>query len=95
MDPADRSYYAKHGYAGAALNIAADYRVFPKGTKIRVPGYMESSYPDRFWTVDSPGGSIIRSSTAEGVPHIDVKFRTLYSAKRWGCQWLPLEVQDP
>lgn len=94
-DPADKEYYAKHGYAGDTYNIAADYRVFPKGTKMRIPGYMESSFPDKFWKVDSAGGSIIRRSTAAGIPHIDVKFRTLHSARKWGSRWLDVEVIDP
>lgn len=88
-------YYARNGYKGATYNIAADYRVFPKGTRIYIPGYMESSNPDTFWTVDAPGGSVIRRSTAKGVVHIDVKFRTLHSVKQWGDQWLDIEVLDP
>ena len=95
QDPKDAEYYARNGYKGAIHNIAADYSVFPKGTRIRVPGYMEQSYPDRFWTVDSPGGSVIRRSTAKGVPHIDVKYGTLYSVREWGAQWLQVEVEDP
>lgn len=94
-DPLDIEYYAKHGYAGAIYNIAADYKVFPKGTLMRVPGYMESSYPGKFWEVDSPGGSVIRVSTRKGIAHIDVKFRTLHSARKWGSRWMELEVIYP
>lgn len=94
-DPQDLEYYGKNGYAGALHNIAADYRVFPRGTKIHVPGYLEQSSPGRFWLVDSPGGSVIRRSTAHGTPHIDVKFSTYYSARQWGSRWLQLEIEDP
>lgn len=93
-DPKDVEYYRKHGYAGATYNIAADYRVFPKGTRIRVPGYMDTSYPDRFWVVDSPGGQVIRNSTARGVVHIDVKFNTLHSVMQWGSKYMWIEVAE-
>lgn len=93
-DPKDIAYYRVHGYKGAMYNIAADYKVFPKGTRIRVPGYMDTSYPGRFWVVDSPGGSKIRQSTAKGIIHIDVKFKTYYSAVQWGSRWMYIEVQE-
>lgn len=94
-DAIDRDYYARHGYEGATYNIAADLSVFPRGTRIRVPGYMDVSYPDRFWSVDSSGGSIIRNATRRGILQVDVKYRTEYSALRWGRQWLTVEVQIP
>lgn len=92
---ADAAYYAKHGYAGETYNIAAHYGTFPRGTLIRVPGYMEKSYPGKFWEVDSAGGPIIRRSAAQGVKQIDVKFRTLHSVKQWGVRWLDVEVITP
>jgi 3D (Asp-Asp-Asp) domain-containing protein len=94
-DPKDKAYYAKHGYEGGVYNLAADLRVFPRGTQIRVPGYMETSYPGKFWEVDSAGGSVIRRSTRKGVVQIDRKFRTLHSAREWGSKWLNVEVIDP
>ena len=94
-DPKDRAYYASHGYEGASYNIAADYRYFPKGTKIRVPGYLEQSYPGKFWEVDSKGGSVIRRSSNQGNPQIDVKFTTYYSARNWGTKWLDVEIMLP
>ena len=94
-DPGDKDYYARNGYAGAIYNVAADYRVFPKGTRIRIPGYMDRSFPSKFWEVDSPGGSVIRRSTAKGIPHIDVKFATLHSVKQWGSRMLVVEVLEP
>lgn len=94
-DPTDKAYYAKYGYEGSAYNIAADLSVFPRGTKIRVPGYMDRSYPAKFWEVDSAGGSIIRRSTRKGIVQIDVKFKTVHSARQWGSRWLDIEVVDP
>jgi 3D (Asp-Asp-Asp) domain-containing protein len=89
-DPRDRAYYRKHGYKGAKSNaIAADYRVLPKGTYLYVPGYS-----DRFVPVDSPGGSIIRRSTAKGIVQFDVKFQSFRQAKQWGSRWLDIEVLD-
>jgi 3D (Asp-Asp-Asp) domain-containing protein len=94
-DPQDREYYRRHGYAGAVYGIAADLRVFPKGTKMRIPGYLDKMYPGEWWTVDSPGGSVIRRSTSRGVYHVDVKFKTYGTAKKWGSQWLDVEVMYP
>lgn len=94
-DPKDKAYYAKHGYEGSTYNIAADLRVLPRGTKIRVPGYLDRSFPDKFWEVDSAGGSVIRRSTRKGIVQIDVKFKTLYSARQWGSRMLDVEVIDP
>lgn len=95
QDAIDQAYYARHGYEGAIYNIAADLSMLPRGTRINVPGYMEVSYPGTFWEVDSAGGSIIRRATRRGALQIDVKFRTEYSALKWGSQWLNVEVQIP
>lgn len=95
QDTIDQAYYARHGYEGAIYNIAADLSMLPRGTRINVPDYMEVSYPGKFWEVDSAGGSIIRRATRRGVLQIDVKFRTEYSALKWGSQWLNVEVQIP
>lgn len=91
-DPKDREYYRTHGYEGGVYGIAADTRHFPKGTWMRVPGYLAKSAPDEFWKVDSAGGSVIRRSSRRGVSHIDVKFKTYSSAKKWGSQQLNVEV---
>lgn len=91
---ADKRYYAKYGYEGGVYGIAACYKQFPKGTKIRVPGYLNQSYPNKFWEVDSKGGPVIRNSSRRGIIHIDVKFATLYSVKQWGSKWMYVEVMD-
>lgn len=93
QDPSDVEYYKHNGYKGATYNIAADYRQLPQGTQIYVSGYMESR--NQYWTVDSPGGSVIRRSTREGVVQIDVKFRTYHSAKEWGTRWMFIDVVYP
>jgi hypothetical protein len=94
QDPQDAEYYARHGYEGGIYGIAAYTKQFPKGTLMRVSGYLDKSYPDKFWSVDSAGGSVIRRSARSGVPHIDVKFRTYYTAQRWGNRWIDVEVID-
>lgn len=94
-DPGDGAYYEANGYEGDSYNIAADPRQFPLGTLIHVPGYLDRSHPGQFWAVDSHGGPFIRRSARHHVPHIDVKFRTLYSAQQWGTRIMPIEVLDP
>jgi 3D (Asp-Asp-Asp) domain-containing protein len=91
QDPQDVAYYAKNGYAGETYNIAADLRQFPIGTRMRVPGYMGG----KWFEVDSAGGSVIRRSTRKGIYHIDVKFKTFYSAKKWGNKNLTIEYILP
>ncbi len=93
-DPKDKAYYAKNGYEGSTYNLAADLRVFPKGTRIRVPGYLEASYPGKFWKVDSAGGSVIRRSTRKGMVQIDVKFKHVSSALKWGSRLIDIEVLE-
>jgi len=93
-DPQDLEYYREHGYRGATYNIAAYYGQFPRGTQIYVPGYM-SSKGEKYWEVDSPGGSVIRRSHRSGITQIDVKFRTFHSAKEWGVKWMYIDVVYP
>jgi len=91
QDPKDAAYYAKNGYAGDAYGIAAYNKLYPKGTQMRIPGYMRTTWED----VDSSGGSVIRRSQSKGCEHVDVKFRTLHSVKTWGSQFLSVEVILP
>lgn len=95
QDAIDQDYYAKNGYAGSTYNICADFRQFPKGTLIRVPGYMDKTHKDKWWVVDASGGSIIRRSVDRGHVHIDVKYRTEHSALKWGRQKLTIEYILP
>jgi len=90
-DPLDRAYYAAHGYEGRITRaVAADLRKLPRGTMLKIPGYAREAWVP----VDSRGGSVIRASTARGIIHIDVKFATAYSARKWGSQILTLEVKE-
>lgn len=72
--------------------IAADPRALPYGTRVRVPGYLEVSRPGEWFTVDDTGGDMRRSWEDEKVIHIDVRYRNHAWAKRWGTQWLWIEV---
>lgn len=91
-DPLDQDYYRANGYEGRLTRaVAADYRVFPKGTLMRIPGYAGGAWVP----VDSRGGSVIRKSTQRGIAHIDVKFATLYSARKWGSQYITVEIKEP
>lgn len=57
--------------------IAADPKVFPFGTKLKVPGY-------GMGTVEDIGGAI------KGM-HIDLWFPTHAAAKKWGARWVKVE----
>ena len=58
--------------------IAADPKVYPFGTHLRVPGYGVG-------TVEDVGGSIKGR-------HIDVWFPSHAEARRWGARWLKVET---
>ncbi len=57
--------------------IAADPKVYPFGTHLRVPGYGVG-------TVEDVGGSIKGR-------HVDVWFPSHAEARRWGARWLKVE----
>lgn len=57
--------------------IAADPKVYPFGTHLRVPGYGVG-------TVEDVGGSIKGR-------HVDVWFSSHAEARRWGARWLKVE----
>ncbi|MGN0846923.1 MAG: 3D domain-containing protein [Kiritimatiellia bacterium] len=58
--------------------IAADPKVFPFGTRLRVPGYGEG-------VVEDVGGAVVGR-------HIDVWFPSHDAARRWGTKRIPVEV---
>lgn len=60
--------------------IAADTRMFPFGTRLRVPGYGVG-------TVEDVGGAVKNA-------HIDLWFPTHREAQRWGVRRLKVEVED-
>ena len=71
--------------------IAADPRIIPYGTHIHVPGYLEKSEPYSAWQVDDTGGGM-RKSWRRGIVHIDVRFKTEYSATRFGKRHISVLV---
>lgn len=83
--------------------LATDWAQFPPGaTYIRIPGYMEQSFPrfpEAFRVVDDACGAS-RKARARGLqPVIDVRYRTRLSAIHprlgWGSRELPVEVIFP
>lgn len=99
QDPHDSRYYRRHGFKGAAYNLCTDYRVIPKGTRIQLPegtGYMEQSFPQRWWAVDAPIGAWGREKgTGRGRVWADVKYRTYYSSKKFGTKIVHARVRLP
>lgn len=91
-------HVAEHRYG-----LATDWSQFPPGaTYIRVPGYMESSFPnfpESFRVVDDACGQSRKARREGKQPVIDVRFMTRYSAidpkGGWGSQELPVEVIYP
>lgn len=58
--------------------VAADPKVLPFGTRLRIPGYGEG-------VVEDTGGAVTGH-------HIDVWFSTHEAARRWGSRRLPVDV---
>lgn len=84
-------------------NLATDWSQFPPGaTFIRVPGYMDRTFPaapESFRVVDDACGRSRRDRRYGRQPVIDVRFQTLYSAingrNGWGMRELDVEVVFP
>jgi len=93
-----RRHVSAHPYG-----LAADWAQFPPGaTFIRVPGYMDRSFPsfpEAFRVVDDACGAARRARRHGGQPIIDVRYRTRYSAidgkDAWGARHLDVEVVFP
>ncbi len=73
--------------------IAADPRLLPYGSMLRIPGYLDLSYPGRFWPVDDTG-SAMRHDARRGITHIDIRFKSHATAQRYGVRWMRIEVLD-
>lgn len=58
--------------------VAADPKVLPFGTRLRIPGYGEG-------VVEDTGGAVTGR-------HVDVWFPSHEAARRWGSRNLPVEV---
>lgn len=61
--------------------VAADWSVFPEGTRVYVPGYGWGRVEDR--------GSAVKGR------HLDLFFLRHSSARRWGVQTVPVKVWYP
>ena len=64
--------------------VAADPRLLPYRTRLRIPGV-------GIREVDDTGGAM-RQSAKKGVTHIDVRFASHKEAKRFGRKWLKVTV---
>lgn len=64
--------------------VAADPRLIPYRTVLRIPGVGKRE-------VDDTGGKM-RQSAKRNVYHIDVRFRTHKEAKRFGRKWLNVRI---
>ena len=74
--------------------IAAPDWVFPDGTKLIIPaghGYLDSR-ANRAFTVDDTGGIIRKRTRETGTTHIDLRYKTEYSAKKFGVKVIPIFV---
>ena len=72
--------------------IAADPSLLPYGTSIIVPDYLDHRYPDRAWQVDDTGGALRQSTKGHGIVHLDLRYRTLWSALKHGKCWSEIWV---
>lgn len=64
--------------------VAADPKLLPYRTKLDIPGIGIKE-------VDDTGGAM-RKDAENGICHIDVRFPSHQEARRWGVQWLEIEV---
>lgn len=81
--------------ADRPYGIAADPRVLPYGAVVLVPGYRDT--PEKggpAWPVDDTGGAL-RQSAARGIVHLDLRMRSIASARAWGVRWLVVTVWVP
>ncbi len=73
--------------------LAADPRLLPYGTRVRIPGYLEGTHPGDWWPVDDTGGAM-RQDAEQGVLHIDCRLRSHSSARQFGVRYMWVEVAD-
>jgi 3D (Asp-Asp-Asp) domain-containing protein len=64
--------------------VAADFKIFPKRTQLRIPGIGVRE-------VDDTGGAL-RQNAKRGIVHIDVRFPTHREALEWGVRKLDVTV---
>ena len=70
--------------------VAADPRALPYGTWVSIPGYRKGDWQ----AVDDTGSRVRRNWQRKGIIHLDVRFKTTYSAREWGTRWVEVEVSE-
>lgn len=97
FDEIDAGYHKEHPSFNTAdgtdwrkepYGIAADSNSLPYGTKIYIPrgnGYLDESGPEnRIFTVDDTGATVRNNTRKTGQVFIDLRYKTPYSALRYG-----------
>lgn len=64
--------------------VAADPKLLPYRTRLKIPGIGIKE-------VDDTGGGM-RQSAKQGIYHIDARMSSHTEARKWGVQWLDVEV---
>jgi 3D (Asp-Asp-Asp) domain-containing protein len=72
--------------------IAADPSLLPYGTNVIVPEYLNLRFPDKAWPVDDTGGALRHDGNAHGLVHLDLRYRTVWSALKHGKMWMEIHV---
>lgn len=67
--------------------VAADPKLLPYRTRLRIPGVADVK------EVDDTGGGM-RRDAKRGITHIDVRMKSHAEARRWGVKWLEVKVLD-
>jgi 3D (Asp-Asp-Asp) domain-containing protein len=71
--------------------VAADPLLLPYGSRVVVPEYLGSTFPDRAWEIDDTGGRI-RQNRRYRIVHLDLRYRTTWSAAKQGKEWREIFV---
>jgi len=71
--------------ARRTVGIAADPKLLPYGTQLKIPGLTG------IMVVDDTGGAM-RQDAKKGVCHIDIRFKTHQEALNFGVKWLGVEI---
>jgi 3D (Asp-Asp-Asp) domain-containing protein len=69
--------------------VAADPQALPYGTRVIIPtafGYLHESRPNQPFPVDDTGAIPRRRTRASRIPHIDLRYRTVWSAQQFGVK---------
>lgn len=67
--------------------VASDPAALPYGTQVKIPGYMDVSYPNTAWAIDDTGGEMRKNWRKKGIIHLDLRYTTTHSALQWSPRW--------